>query len=327
MGGMNKHYEYIHRYDFLTKELLEEDYVTNGLSDQQIADKYHMPSKTVVWRKRKKFGIENKYAAKSNKHANSNRKFTIGKKTAEKMLADDMSFSQIATAIGCSLVVAKRRFKELGLCKTQHHTQKYQYWDVELTESQKQMIIGSTLGDGTIPKHGAYSCSHSSKQFDYLKHKMDVLASIHSDKIQHAVHKACGADGKPYESDHFTTGCNKFCKDLYSTYYPQRKKIFPYDFLIKHMSVEALAYWYMDDGGYKSKSTSVLCTYGFTVLEQLLIQNLLGAKFNLLSQIKYRKARDDYYQHFTTTETPKLFNLIEPHMIESMKYKIEHKEK
>ena len=58
---INKHYEAIHRYDFLTKDLLEEEYIKNGLTDKQIAEKYKMPSKTVVWRKRKNFGIENKF--------------------------------------------------------------------------------------------------------------------------------------------------------------------------------------------------------------------------------------------------------------------------
>ena len=54
---MNEHYKAIHRYDFLTKEILEEEYCEHGLSDQQIATKYNMPSKTVIWRKRKKEGL------------------------------------------------------------------------------------------------------------------------------------------------------------------------------------------------------------------------------------------------------------------------------
>ena len=69
---MNKLYESIHRYDFLTKELLETEYVQNGLSDAQIAKKYNMPSKVVVWRKRQAFGIANRFAGKSNKNASIN---------------------------------------------------------------------------------------------------------------------------------------------------------------------------------------------------------------------------------------------------------------
>ena len=164
---MNKHYENIHRYDFLAEDIIREEYQVNGLSDAQIAKKFGLPSKTVVWRKRKKFGIENRYAAKSNRHATTNRKHNITKDKAIKLLADGNTYEEIAAHMGCSIVVAKRRFKELGLTKTQEHEEKYKYWDTELTDSQKQMIIGSALGDGTIAKHGAYSCSHSIKQTEY----------------------------------------------------------------------------------------------------------------------------------------------------------------
>ncbi len=322
---MNKHYENIHRYDFLTKEILEEEYTKNGLSDQQIADKFKMPSKTVVWRKRKKFGILNRYAAKSNKHAKKNRKFSVGPKKAETMLAAGMTFSQIAAELGCSVMVAKRRFKELGLCRIQEHAEKYGYWEVELTESQKQFIIGSTLGDGTLTKRGSYSCSHSVEQKEYHEHKRHILSSIHSGKFQHAVHKASSVDGKHFESYHFTTGVNKFLKSLYGVYYSPGRKIFPYTFLMENITSESLAYWYMDDGSYNiNKGAAQLCTYGYTVLEQILIKDLLLKKFGIHSKIYYRKKRDDYYQYFYLVETLKLFDLIRPWVIPSMMYKVHY---
>lgn len=112
---MNQHYENIHRYDFLTKEVLEQEYIINGLSDQQIADKFRMPSKTVIWRKRKKFGIPNRNPAKSNKHAVKNRKYNITRAKAVKLLENGQTYEEIAAYMGCSIIVAKRRFRELGL--------------------------------------------------------------------------------------------------------------------------------------------------------------------------------------------------------------------
>lgn len=320
---MNKHYDNIHRYDFLTKEVLEQEYTTNGLSDQQIADKFQMPSKTVVWSKRKKFGIKNRTPGKSNVNAVKNRKFNITKPEAVKLLEDGKSYKEIAEHMGCSIIVAKRRFKELGLTKNQEHSEKYTYWEVELSDAQKQLLIGSTLGDGTIAKHGAYSCSHSTKQENYHKHKMEVLASIHSGKFQHAMHKAQGKNGKHHESLHFTTGCNEFCSKLRQIYYPSGKKIFPHSFLIEQMNVEALAYWYMDDGTYNG-SNAKLCTYGWDHEDQLLIQALMKELFDLKAQVKRRKVERDYYQMFTSTETPKLFALICPYVIPSMLYKVDY---
>jgi DNA-binding CsgD family transcriptional regulator len=326
---MNKHYENIHRYDFLTKEIIEEEYLINGLSDAQIAQKFNMPSKTVVWRKRKKFGIQNRNPAKSNKHAVKNRQFNITKEKAIKLLEDGQTYEEIATYMGCSIIVAKRRFRELGLTNCQDHVAHYEYWDVELTDSQKQLLIGSILGDGTIARQGAYSCSHSVKQADYHKHKREALASIHSGKFQHATHKAQGVNGEHHESLHFTTGCNEFCSKLRQIYYPSGKKIFPYSFLMEQMNAEALAYWYMDDGTacwddrYKSGSSgAMLITLGYTGNEQLSMQKLLSNKFKLASKLVYREDKNGYVQKFPTTETPKLFDLIRPYIVPSMMYKI-----
>ncbi len=326
---MNQHYENVHRYDFLTKEILEEEYVTNGLSDNQIAKKFGMPSKTVVWRKRKKFGIANKHAAKSNRHATTNRKFNITRNKAISLLAEGATFEEIAGYMGCSIIVAKRRLKELGLTKTQNHAEKYKYWDVELTNSQKQLIIGSVLGDGTIAKQGAYSCSHSVKQKEYHEHKLEVLSSIHSGKFQHAIHKSKGVNGEHHESLHFTTGCNKFCTELRQIYYPNGVKIFPYEFLYKHMTEKALAYWYMDDGTaclddrYISGSSGLeIITLGYSHKEQQHMKELFKEKFGLVSKIVYRNDKDGYIQKFPTIETTKLIDLIRPHIVPSLMYKV-----
>ena len=328
---MNKHYENIHRYDFITKELLEEEYVQNGLSDKQIAEKYSVGSKTVVWRKRQKFGIKNKYAAKSNRHAITNRKFSITKNRAQQMLDSNMTFEQISSEMGCSIIVAKRRFKELGLCREQDHAEKYKFWEVELTQVQKQFLVGSTLGDGTITSHGAYSCSHSVKQSHYHKHKRDVLSSIHAGKFQHCIHKAVGVDGKPHESLMFTTGTNKFCAQLRKIYYPDGKKVFPNDFIREHISPQAVAYWYMDDGTagwnnqYKSNSKgAMILTYGYTYKEQELMKSMFRECFGLVSAIVYDNTKDAYVQQFRTIETPKLFELIKPYIVPSMMYKIDY---
>ena len=167
---MNKNYEMIHRYDFLTKELLEQEYITNNLTDKQIAKKYNMPTKVVVWRKRKKFGIENKFPGKSNKNATKNRLFSITKPEAELLLQKGKSYQEIADHMGCSIIVAKRRFDEFGLVKRQEQSEHFCYYNVELSDSQKQMLIGSLLGDGGITESNAYGCTHSIKQSEYFFH-------------------------------------------------------------------------------------------------------------------------------------------------------------
>ncbi len=323
---INKHYEAVHRYDFLTKELLQEEYIANGLTDKQIAEKYSMPSKTVVWRKRKKFGIENKFKNKSNKNATKNRKFSITKEEAEKLLEEGKTFPEISEKMGCSIVVAKRRFKDLGLCQEQKQTSPYEYYDVELSEKQKQMVMGSLLGDGTITKSGAYSCSHSIKQKEYFYHKMKILYNLHSNCSQRYAHNYEWLK-KETESLHFTTGCNKYLYELRNIYYPKGKKIFPYEYLRDNMTEEGLAYWYCDDGCLaKSRGINArIYTYGYSYEEQKLVSKFLQEKFGIDSSIDFRKSRGDYYIRLKVNETISFLDLVRPHVVPSMRYKIGEK--
>jgi len=327
---MNKHYEAVHRYDFLTKELLQEEYVGNSLTDRQIAEKYGMPSKTVVWRKRKKFGIENKYKNKSNQHATTNRKFSISKEEAEALLEEGKTFKMIASQMGCSIMVAKRRFKELGLCEKQQQTSSYEYYGVELTDFQKQMIMGSVLGDGTITKSGAYSCSHSIKQKEYFDHKRQVLYNLHSNCSQRYIHSYAYLK-KDAESIHFTTGCNKYLYEMRKIFYPEGKKVFPYNYLVDNMTEEGLAYWYCDDGSF-DQGYCYFHTYGYGYEEQEKIQMILKNKFSISTSI--RKKNEEWrhidkrnYLSMDRKNSNLFIDLIRPHIIPSMLYKIGEKKK
>ena len=104
-----------HRYDFLTEEILRTEYIMNELTDAQIATKYNVGSKTVIWRKRKAFGIKNRCPGKSNNNATVNRKFDISEEDAKIMINQRMGYKEIAEKMGCSEMVVKRRFKEMGL--------------------------------------------------------------------------------------------------------------------------------------------------------------------------------------------------------------------
>jgi len=323
---MNKHYKAIHKYDFLTKELIQEEYVKNGLTDKKIAEKYGVTSKAIVWRKRKAFGIENKNKNKSNKNAQKNRKFDISLENAQKLKNEGKTFNEIAEIMGCSIVVAKRRFKDLGLCKEQEQASSYEFYDIELDESQKQLIYGSLVGDGSITNSGAYVCSHSIKQKEYFDHKRKVLYNIHSNKFQTVYHDYPTLKN-PTESLHFTTGCNKLLYKMREIYYPDGKKIFPYDFLMENLRAEGLAYWYCDDGGlenYKVKIKSrrlKFATYGYHIDNSILFKQLFDGLFGV--KIIVEEAKEDQpVVHIHSQSTDRIVELMEPYIIPSMHYKL-----
>lgn len=325
MNPDNKHYEAIHRHDFLTKELLEEEYVKNLLTDKQIAKKYDVSSKVIIWRKRQEFGIPNRFSGKSNKNACVNRKYDLSKEEALQLQENGSTYKNVAEYLGCSKIVAQRRLKELGLCKEQKHTEKYLSWNVELNVHQKQLVIGSTLGDGSITKSGSYTCSHSIKQNEYFQYKMNLLTPIHSGTCHHTVSKAKGIDGKNYENYCFLTYCNSYISELRKIYYPNGIKVFNFPFLLDNLEAEGLAYWYMDDGSFYYSRFCIICTFGYKPLEHILMKELFMMKWGLNVSVRtdHSKPADKcHYLCFSGNEAEKFLSLVRPYIVPSMSYKI-----
>ena len=335
---MNKNYEAIHKYDFLTKELLIAEYVQNGLTDREIAEKYNMPSKTVVWRKRKKFGIENKQPGKSNKNASKNRKFQISLQEAQSLLSDGKKFEEIAEHMGCSIVVAKRRFKELGLSRECKQVQNFSFYNEILFNEQKQLLMGGALGDGYLTKHNAFFCRHSVKQSDYIFHKMSVLSSLHLG----AHHYVDGVDpqGNPTKGICFTTGCHKFITKMRPIFYPNNgSKVFPYDFLVGRMDEIGVAYWFMDDGttnytkfqqGKRSRPVHKFCTDSFSREDCEKACEFFDVRFGIKAGVastgtQTRKDGGRMYNVFIYAKSDDEFiSLIRPYVIPMFEYKVDY---
>jgi len=199
--------------------------------------------------------------------------------------------------------------------------EKYKYFNVNLSNSQKNMIIGSLLGDGSINKSGAYSCSHSQKQAEYFLHKFHRLDSVFSGKIQTYSQVVSGTNCHSLRA---TTGCNEFLLQLRGVFYPLGIKIIPYYYLAKHLNAESLAYWICDDGSFHKKHRYTrIFSQSFTHFEHVMLRHLFYKKFELLPKIVIEKARNDQpHLKFTASDSRKMISLISPYMISSMKYKI-----
>ena len=130
-------------YYFLTKELLEKEYLEDKLTDQQIAKKYGIGSKATIWRRRKYFGIVNSFPGKSNKNASVNREFTISIEQANKWKETGLSLEEMAEEAGCSRMVICRRLKELGLVRETYESKKKLLWHTPITDLQIQFLLGT----------------------------------------------------------------------------------------------------------------------------------------------------------------------------------------
>ena len=312
----------------LTKELLEQEYLQDGLTDKAIAIKHGVGSKVTVWRRRQFYGIPNRCKNKSNTNASVNRKIHITLEQGKEWLAKGQEHQEIADKIGCSKQVVLRRLKELGLVKEQSHVQKKLLWNTELTDQQMRFLMGTMLGDGSITPGGHFQCSHSSKQLAYIKYKRDVLNSIvgpdfeisNNDVFNHQ-------NGKMYKTHHLRTLCNKYLKRIQWAYYIGGKKLFPLGYLLgSNFDSYSLAVWYMDDGGIKS-DVALLYTYGFGYSGNLDAAKFLLEKFDIKAYIKEKQEEQRgtdcrHYLVISPPESDKFFQLVAPHLLPMFAYKL-----
>ncbi len=321
---MGKDYEAFHRYDFLTRELLYKEYIEDGLTDSQIAKKYNMPSKVVVWNKRKKFGIQNKLPNKSNKNAKINKIYLITYEELKKLRDDGIKIKDIAKMLNCAISVITRRLKEFDLVKEKTMTVKYEFYNINLNHNEKQVILGSVLGDSYLTISNALANIHSTKQSEYFFHFMNKISRINNGKFQYI--EGIDTQGNPTTALQFRTGCNKFIEEIKPIYYVNGVKIFPYEFLINNLEEEGLAYWYMDDGSWDFSSSVVsLHTQGFILDYVEKAKDFFINKYNLCPSIIESKREiftyRQFYLRFNKKNSKSFIDLVNKYIPECMQYK------
>lgn len=193
-----------------------------------------------------------------------------------------------------------------------------------LTEQQKQLVLGTLLGDGGLWKGGPnknakYHMVHSVKQREYFFYKYKILQPFALDYLKTKAYLPetnknywelrCGTMRHP--------GFNYF----YDMFYGNGKKL-PAN-LYNWLNPYVLALWYMDDGS-KSTYGCIFCTLNFTYNEHLFMIDVLKKKFDLNASIgQYNRPTGIFYRlDLHKKETDKLFNIIKPYILPSMEYKL-----
>jgi hypothetical protein len=318
-------------YVFLTKDLLEKEYIDNRLTDREIAKKYNIGSKTTVWRRRQFYNIVNSFQNKSNYNALKNRKFIISKEDALKWQQEGKTYDEMADIVGCSRMVLYRRFKELGIVTECYKAMNRLRWHERLSDIQMRFLLGDVLGDGNITSCGMYQCNHSYKQKYYVEYKKEVLDNLLSPNFtlnEHVVNNH--QNGKRYRCYYLRTMCNEFIKKMYDKFYINKVKVFPYKYLSEsNFDAYSLAIWYMDDGSRNNKRAS-LYTYGFEYCGNLDILRFLQTRFGLAGQINQskgdaRSADKIYFVGFDIENSNKFFQLVSPYILPNFRYKIPEK--
>lgn len=204
--------------------------------------------------------------------------------------------------------------------------------DIELDEFQRQMILGSLLGDMSIWKqHKGVSgtsnpelrISHSTKQKDYVMWKYDILKNIARKEPYEIIQKT--GFGVGFGSCRFETRSLRCLNPIYNLVVGEDgKKHITQKWLDQIADPVALAVWYMDDGGYGG----VWIAMGLTLKDELsVVANWLQDKWKLDSRITYSKSgyNDNMYAILRMSSKDgryKFRELVRPYVIPTMKYKL-----
>ncbi|HEY4489383.1 MAG TPA: hypothetical protein VJA87_02770 [Candidatus Paceibacterota bacterium] len=182
---------------------------------------------------------------------------------------------------------------------------------LEMSDFQKEVLIGCILGDAYISKLGKVRIEQSVKEEEYVLWKYSVLNSLLYSTEPRKMVRWNKKQEKEYASYRFSS--RQYFKSWRNIWYPQGKKIFPNSLILTPVS---LAVWYMDDGCWTG-SKAVIAIEGFDDESQESIQRALKYQFGIETHIgKNRKLliRKESHSRF--------FSLIADHIIPSMRYKI-----
>lgn len=199
---------------------------------------------------------------------------------------------------------------------------------LSLSKEQRQLIIGSLFGDGTmyIGRKGVnanFKVEHCLNQREYVEWKYKILKNwvFTEPKLSYRY----GDEGERYpKSWWFRTIRHPLLTEIHDKFYSgtsyrDRKKKVPGD-LGRELGPLALAVWVMDDGHYSGKRIDI-STYAFSLTDVDSIQTIFRETFGLKS--KYYRDRDKGYRmFFDQINTAKLIRIIFPFIVPSMIYKV-----
>ena len=185
-----------------------------------------------------------------------------------------------------------------------------------LSQTQKSVIIGSLLGDGylrIVPgrRNAFLEVNHSFSQREYVDWKYSILRDITKSAPKKRVIDDVRVAYRFYTKQHPEITL------LYRMFYKDGEKIIPSDL---HITSLSLAVWFMDDGSRCRTSDVYLNTQQFDHKDQMKLINMLK-EFNLEARLN----KDKIYQRirFIKSSLAEFRRLVRPHIIPSMKYKID----
>lgn len=182
----------------------------------------------------------------------------------------------------------------------------------KLSVIQKDLIIGSLLGDGYLMPTTcgcSFRVHHGIKQKNYLDWKYSILRNIVNTKPKR------GNVNSYYFRTISHPEFNEYRKLFYDS---ENRKILPSK-LSKMLNFRSLAIWIMDDGSRDGRSLRIN-SQNFNYSEHIMLTNVLKDNFGVSANI--HKDKNMFRLWIRAKDMDKLKKNIFPHIIPSMFYKL-----
>lgn len=196
-------------------------------------------------------------------------------------------------------------------------------------KEQMSFVLGMILGDGYVTKfrekktNATLSCQHSDKQLEYLNYKKEEL-----EKLGFSVKGIYDVSQNTFKSYRFDCYNPHLFNQLRLVLYPKNNKTIKRKWL-NYLDEKGLAIWFMDDGSLTKRGKSgyiSLHTNNFGIKEHRIIIKYFKQKWKLhptLRVVKRKNKNQSFFLVFSPDETRKFIEVVKPHIIEIMKYKVD----
>jgi hypothetical protein len=303
----------------ISKEELSELYINQNLTPKQIAKQKGIHWRTVLKYLRKS-GFKTFNLIESQK-ANSKRP------TKEKLqeLFDNYTAEKIADMFQVKMGSIYRWKEELGVISKFDPYRYDNLRTIPLNRKQKEILVGTVLGDGCISLKESGSArlyiAQCNAQKDYLFWKRDEFQPffprepIRDEKITekgfHSVMWDCSSITHPD------------FKEFYNLFYFDGVKQVKYH-LKEYLTPLSLAVLYMDDGSRSQDKRSIISSDAFSIESNTTLARIFKENFDLDCNVRpfTRNGKNYCDIGFNRINSKKLYNIVYPYMLDCLKYKI-----
>jgi hypothetical protein len=189
-----------------------------------------------------------------------------------------------------------------------------------------QVLVGSLLGDAHLEKRGEgvrAKFEQTNRNVEYLMwfHNFFALRGYCSE-TKPKLFKRIKKNNFVYHGYKFSTYSFSSLTLLYDAFYTNKVKHLPLILLQQELTPMSLAIWFMDDGSLLGKGYKI-ATNCFEKQELEGLCLLLFKKYGLVCTL--HKDGSDYSIYIKSTSAKLFSELVKPHIIESIKYKLGEK--